>query len=247
MTNTSHSPTSFLTLAAKASNLGAVLTGPQVTQIAHFCAVLTEWNEQFNLVANSSTEVLLQDHILDSLSLVPIIGPKKMTLIDIGSGAGFPALIVALVLKNLHVTLVEATNKKSKFLENAVRQLSLGDRVTVLNVRAEALAHLPQHRHQYDLATCRAVAELAVVLELTMPFLRPTGRALIQKSVSQYQTEERDAASTVIKLGCKLTETFFPDKTILGKERAILVFEQLKEAPAKYPRSWHKLRRKHPQ
>ncbi len=241
---TGNSESSMTQLATKSGKLDAILTGEQVDQIELFCKLLFDWNEQMNLVGNATQEVLLQDHILDSLSLVPSITAEKLTLIDIGSGAGFPGLILALALPNLQVTLVEATGKKARFLENAAVQLRLKDRLTILNGRAEALAHAALLRHQYDIATCRAVGELDLVLELTLPFLKLGGRALIQRSISQYQQEELPARQNVVKLGGKLKETLFPDKTVLGKDRAILVFEQISAAPAQYPRPWHKLKKR---
>jgi 16S rRNA (guanine527-N7)-methyltransferase len=244
MTTNPDIQTSMAPLAVMASALAAPLTNEQVAQIKQFSKLLIEWNEQVNLVGNASPQVLLEDHILDSLSLVPSIGLEKMSLIDIGCGAGFPGIPLALALPNLQVTLVEATSKKTRFLETAIDQLSLNKRITILNGRAESLAHLPHLRHQYDVATCRAVGELELVLEITLPFLKVKGRALLQRSLNQFQQEKYIAGKIVTKLGAELRETIFPDKTILAKERAIFVFEQVTASKAKYPQAWNKLKKK---
>jgi 16S rRNA (guanine527-N7)-methyltransferase len=238
--------TSMAQLSIKASMLGAPLTDMQIAQIKQFSKLLIEANEQVNLVSDASPSVLLADHILDSLSLVASIGSEKMSLIDIGCGAGFPGIPLALALPNLHVTLVEATSKKTRFLESTIAQLSLNQRVTIINGRAESLAHLSHLRHKYDIATCRAVGGLELVLEITLPFLQAKGRALLQRSLNQFQQEKDSASQIVTKLGAQLQETLFPDKTILGKERVIFVFEQVTKTSIKYPRAWHKLKKKTP-
>jgi 16S rRNA (guanine527-N7)-methyltransferase len=246
MTMTSDLEMSLDHLPILASRLGVALTPRQSEQVKDFCKLLSEWNEQINLVSNATFEVVLQDHILDSLSLVPSISTAKTKLIDIGCGAGFPGLILAIAVPNLHVTLVEATSKKTRFLESAVAQLELVERVTILNARAESLAHLPHLRYHYDLVTCRALGDLELVLELTLPFLKPNGLALLQRSVSQYHQEEKMARKNAAKLGAQLKEALFPETAILGKDRAILVFEQVTRSPSKYPRPWQKLKKKNP-
>jgi len=243
MTLAGESEKSLKQLAPTSSKLGAILTPAQAELIEKFCQLLFDWNKQTNLVANANFDVLLQDHILDCLSLVPSIGQGKMTLIDIGSGAGFPGFILALALCELKVTLVEATGKKARFLENATEQLGLGNRVSVLNARAEEQAHLDHLRHSYDLATCRAVGQIDLVLELTLPFLRTGGRALLQRSLSQYQQEIDTARQYASKLGANMLEPVFPDKAVLGKDRVILVFEQVRKISGQYPRPWHKLKK----
>ncbi len=230
----------FEQLLAKANKLGVPLAMPEAEQIEKFASLLRQWNERVNLVADTSPATLLNDHILDSLSLVPLIGTNKMKLIDIGCGAGFPGLILAIAMSNLHVTLVECTGKKTRFLEEAVSLLGLIERVSILNDRAESLAHISNFRHQFDLATCRAVGNLDLVLELTSPFLKPQGRSLLQRSLSQYEREKNDQAKN---LGADLQETIFPDRETLGKKRVILIFSQLTITKAKYPRPWNKIKK----
>lgn len=231
----------------QAERLGVSLSAKIVEQISEFCSILTAFNQHTNLVANCEAEVLMQDHILDSLSLVPLIKDASdrsgrraecHSLVDIGSGGGFPGLVLAMAEPFLKVALVEAVAKKGRFLSEAIATLSLEERVEVLISRAELLAQDGKYRHRFDYATCRALGPLPTVLELSLPFLKPGGRALIQRSKAQAKEEESIAVKGVGRLKATLSNVVYPSAEILGKERAIIVFEQKDKIPRIYPRRW---------
>lgn len=232
------------TLAGEAEKLAVDLSGDQVDQLMEFCSILSKFNQHTNLVASCEAEVLLRDHVLDSLSLVGLIKPKKQddttTLIDIGSGGGFPGLVLAIAQPALSVSLVEATAKKARFLSEAVTILSLAPRVQVFNQRAELMAHNDAYRQQFDYATCRAVGSLATVLELTLPFLKRGGSALIQRSRAQAEKEEKTALKEVLRFKAELRAIIYPDEQVLTKARAILLFDQKNPTATIYPRPWPK-------
>jgi 16S rRNA (guanine527-N7)-methyltransferase len=228
--------------------IDSTLDTDQLEQIAHFCQLLATYNAHTNLVANAEFEVVLRDHVMDSLSLVPTIisrpvaKEKTNRLIDIGSGAGFPGLILAIASRHLSVTLVESVGKKARFLEDTVSKIALSQRVEVKQARAEELAHQAQYRGKFDLATGRALGSLAVVAELTVPFLSVGGVCLLQKTVKQSEEEAPKARANLQKLGARLIKTIVLDAEILGKERAVMLIEQIKPVIARYPRPWAQIK-----
>jgi len=246
------SPKEYDRLDRCAKSLGIALSKEQLEQLGEFLRLLTSVNEHTNLVANAQAESLLKDHVADSLSLMPIIQEleglngnlsENAALIDIGSGGGFPGLVLAIARPSIKVVLVDSVAKKARFLSEAITKLSLSHRIKVLNSRAEDLAHEDRWRHQFNYVTSRAVGPLAMVLELTLPFLRPGGLALLQKSYSQCQQEAKLASQAVLKLKGQLSSIFYPNEALLGKKRAILVFELTSHVPKQYPRSWVKLKK----
>jgi 16S rRNA (guanine527-N7)-methyltransferase len=238
-------------LHSEAAKLGVSLTDGQAKQLATYMQMLIEYNQHTNLVGNAAPECLLYEHILDSLALLPIINrlPAKKnappaSLIDIGSGAGFPGLVLAIGKADLKVTALDATNKKVVFLQSVVQALDLSKRVKIINARAEDIAHNKAFRSSFDYATCRAMGALPVVCELTLPFLKPGGYALLQRGSKQIEAEKDLAQKAVAQLGATLTESILLDRSVLAKDHYVLVFKQEKQAPAKYPRQWKDLKAK---
>lgn len=208
-------------------------------QLENYCLSIDEYSRHTNLVGNSSVQILLQEHVLDSLRLLPFVVDKgvSLSLIDIGSGAGFPGLVLAIAVPDLHVTLVDSIGKKCRFLEACVSGLDLSSRVEVLQIRAEELAHQPVFREKFDLATARAVAALPVVAELCCPFLKKGGLFLSQRSRKQVESEEDYAQSCVRRFAAELKETIHFEPDLSGRELSLFVFEKTGSTPAAYPRS----------
>ena len=145
--------------AAQAAALGAPLLPSQVVQFAAYEALLLEWNERIALTAIREPGPLRVRHFLDALSCAAATGPLDgQSLIDIGSGAGFPGLPLKILYPDLRLTLVDSVAKKARFLELVAAELGLRE-VTVIAKRAEVLGQDPIHREQYDWATARAVAQ----------------------------------------------------------------------------------------
>jgi 16S rRNA (guanine527-N7)-methyltransferase len=234
---------------ATAEKTAVPLSDKQLDQIDAYCTLLAQYNEHMNLVSNAQYEVVVNDHVLDSFTLVPIIqrfrGEKagRNSLIDIGSGAGFPGLVLAIAVPGLRVTLVEAVGKKARFLADVVSQLNLSGAVEVENKRAEELAHHGQYRARYGFATARAVGPSAIVCELSSPFLAPKGLVLVQKSAKQWTEDERAITDNVEKLGASVKEVVNLDPQISGKELVVVVLEQDKPTKTKYPRSWAEIKK----
>jgi 16S rRNA (guanine527-N7)-methyltransferase len=232
-------------LRRQADALAVELSDQSVSQIEKFISLIASYNEHTNLVADSDAEVLVQNHIVDSLSLIPLIcfGAGPASLVDIGSGAGFPGMILAMACPQLDVMLVDSIGKKTKFLQMVAEDLSLSERVTVVNERAEVLARNRQLRESFDLATARAVGPIDMVAELALPLLKDGGKLLAQKSQAQLEDEERRAGKSLPKLGAELESVVNLDQTVLGKNLVVMTIKKLKATASCYPRTPAQMRK----
>src|SRR5262249_42769702 len=236
-------------LAARAATLGALLEPNQIQMFGRFCVDLAEYNAHTNLVSNSDPLVLLRDHILDSLTLVPLLRGHQfsrptsaddgcsLSLVDVGSGAGFPGFVLAIACPELSVTLVESIGKKAKFLEMVAGSLGLHNRVTVINDRAESLGRDASLRETFLAGTARAVGPVDVAAELTLPLIRVGGFLLLQKSHAQLDDELTRARLSLSALGAGDPRVVVPDAEALGKQHVILVIEKTTTPSSQFPRS----------
>lgn len=196
---------------------------------------LLAWNSQFNLTAIRSPEEIETRHFMDSLSLLPVIQQHKAhSLIDIGSGAGFPGIPLKIADPSLHVVLVESVEKKAAFCRHIIQTLGL-ENAEVVTERAEALGQNKRYREQFDCAVARAVAALPVLLEYLLPLVRLGGIAIAQKSTS-VDDEVLQARNACAVLGGG--EMHIEPVVIPGvdAERNLVVIEKIKSTPAVYPR-----------
>ncbi len=182
-------------LAARLAELGVALDDVAVSRLSDFLGRLLAMNERVNLTAITDPAEAWTRHILDALTLVPLLSdlPADAPIIDIGSGGGVPAIPIAIARPDLRVTLVEATQKKAAFLTAVAAALGLTN-VTVLAERAEQL--LSVQRGRFDVVTARAVGRLVTLVPITLPFAKPGGRALLIKG--QRAEEELAEAAHII-------------------------------------------------
>lgn len=172
-------PTSDQLLAWGAESLGLRLEPSSLAALRLYCEELTRWSAHLNLTALRTPEEVVREGILDSLACLPLIPPGPLRVVDVGSGAGLPALPLKLVRPDLSVTLVEASRKKATFLAHMARYLALTE-VRVVRVRVEALGTDPREAGGYDLGLARAVAPPPDAGRLVRPLLRPGGLFLVQ-------------------------------------------------------------------
>lgn len=214
---------------------GLNLSVKQVTMLSTYERELLEWNEKFNLTAIRDTEGIRTKHFLDSFSCVQ--GWKAnppASLIDVGTGAGFPGIVLKILYPAMRLTLVESVGKKANFCRHMVETLSL-ESVEVLAARAEEVGQLPAHRAKYDWAVARAVAVMPVLAEYLLPLVKVGGGMLAQKGESG--PAEAQAAERALKmLGGRLRQVIRVELPGIADERYLIVVDKTAATPADYPR-----------
>ena len=214
---------------------GVKLSEEQREQFRVYEALLIDWNSKINLTAVRDPEGIRIKHFLDSLSCVPVLGDMNgRSLIDIGTGAGFPGIPLRIVYPGLRLTLVDSVGKKADFCQLVANTLHLKG-VKVLKDRSEELGAAKIHREQYDAATARAVAVMPVLCEYLLPLVRVGGKMLAMKGESAPE-ETMTAAAAIWKLGGAepaLTEVVLPG--VEGK-RYLVSIQKTAHTPAGYPR-----------
>jgi 16S rRNA (guanine527-N7)-methyltransferase len=225
--------------------LGIRLTAREKDRFRQFAALLVTENAKFNLTAITDPEGIQRLHFADSLTVVPAVDAyvqliggdvamlSTVRVLDIGSGAGFPGLPLAIVRPRIAVTLLEATGKKVGFMRRVADDLGL-DNVTALKIRAEEAAHHPTLRGHIDIVLARAVARLPVLLEYCLPFVRPGGFVLALKRGNIAQ-ELAEGARAATLLGGTLGPV--TPVTVPGLENHLLVrIDKTGDTPARFPR-----------
>ncbi|MDD2620435.1 MAG: 16S rRNA (guanine(527)-N(7))-methyltransferase RsmG [Syntrophomonadaceae bacterium] len=201
--------------------------------VKEFIRMLQEENTLHNLVSRRSFDQEVDKHIEDSLIMLKEINWDGKRVIDIGSGAGFPALILALECPETEFTLLEADLKKSSFLEKVKEQLALAN-VSVLRQRAEEVGHDPKYRESFDICTARAVANMNILLEYGLPLLKKGGSLMLWKG-RNYQEEVKAAGSAFDILGGTVQQ-ILSYNLLDERDRVIVICQKDQATPDKYPR-----------
>ena len=197
--------------------------------------LLLEWNAHTNLTAITDPTAIAIKHFLDSATLLRAVRPTAgMRVVDVGTGAGFPGLPIRIICPQVDLTLVEATNKKTAFLEHLTRTLGLSD-VKVLNCRAEECGQDPHHRERYDLAIARAVAAMPTLVEYLLPLCRVGGQCVAYKGESAPQ-ETSQAEGALRVLGGRLRQLVPVELPGVAETRYLVVIDKIAATPQEYPR-----------
>jgi 16S rRNA (guanine(527)-N(7))-methyltransferase RsmG len=221
------------TLEAYAAEYGLTLSEAQLRQFGIYADMLLEWNARMNLTAITEPEEIAAKHFLDSLLLLKCVElPEGESVIDVGTGAGFPGLPLKIARPDLRLTLLDSSAKRTGFLREAAKALGL--EAEAVQGRAEELGQMPGYRERYGLVTARAVAALPVLCEYCLPLARLGGTfaALKGPGISE---EAQAAMPAITKLGGKLgaVEDFeLPNQN----RRAIVLVRKISQTPAGYPR-----------
>jgi len=212
-------------------------TTEQLKALESYKDMLIENNKKFNLTAITKTEDIYLKHFYDSLSITKVIDlTKDLKILDIGTGAGFPGIVLKILFPNLKITLLDSNNKKIKFLEEVIKVLKL-ENIKCICSRAEELP--AEYREYFDIVTSRAVANLRILAELSIPYVKVNGYFISLKGKAEDEIQE--SASTIKKLVSKIekVEKFvLPDKK---GERTIIMIKKEKETPKIYPRKYDKI------
>lgn len=218
-----------------AAALGVALDPRQLEQLRLFAAELGQWNQRFNLTAIEDDAAIIDKHFLDSLSCVRALHPGLMgPAIDVGSGAGFPGLVLKIAFPDRPFVLLDATEKRIRFLERVIAGLGLVG-VKAVHARAEEAAQRPEFRERFDVVLARAVAPLRVLAEFTLPFARPGGQVIAQKG-PEVAAELAAAAPALHLLGGGIpTIDVFP-LPATDLRRSLISIPKERPTPPAYPR-----------
>lgn len=229
-------------LREKAIESGITLTDEQIEKLRIYYELLVEWNEKMNLTALTEPEDVALKHFCDSILLLNYADIKEgSSLIDVGTGAGFPSVPIKIVRPDIKLCLLDSLNKRLVFLQEVVNKLGLED-VKIVHARAEDGARKADLREKFDYSTSRAVAQLNVLSEYCLPYVKVGGSFLAMKG--KYSEEEIDNAKSAIKtLGGKIgkVDTY---NLIDTSERTIINIKKISNTDKRYPRTSAKIKSK---
>lgn len=218
-----------------ATEIDILISNKQINQFEKFFDYLIEMNRMMNLTAITEPKEVVQKHFIDSISIMNYYKfQDSISVIDVGTGAGFPGIPLAIMCPNVQFTLMDSLNKRIKFLNNIIELCELKN-VTCIHSRAEDLGKNDEYREQYDVCVSRAVANLSVLLEYCMPFVKVGGYFISYKSILA-EDELIQSQNAQKKLSCSF------DRKVLFKipdtdyKRSFLFFEKKNILNKKYPR-----------
>lgn len=223
-------------LVQDASNLlGIHLSLRQITCFERYEQELLEWNARFNLTAIREPEAIRTKHFLDALTCILAWRDNPPgSLIDVGTGAGFPGIPLKILQPSLNLALVESVGKKAEFCRHVAMTLGM-ERVEVVQARAEEVGQMPKYREHFDWAVARAVANLPILVEYLLPLVRVGGAVLAQKGESGL-AEAHASEKSIRMLGGRLRQLIKIDLPGVAEERYLIVIDKVAATPPNYPR-----------
>lgn len=231
---------SFENILTKALELSKTPASEElIKKLTVYACLLKEWNEKINLTAITDDEGIALKHFADCLTILKYVSFKEgASVIDVGTGAGFPGLVIAAARDDLSVTLLDSTGKKLNAVADIAEKMGL-ENITVLHARAEEAGRKPEYREAFDYATARAVAQLRALSEYCLPFVKCGGSFVSMKGAAA--NEEIESAKAALSLlGGKIStvSTFS-----LGEcgERSIIEIKKISQISSKYPRASAKI------
>lgn len=214
---------------------GVELTDNQLSQFYTYYEMLIEWNRKINLTAITDFDEVLKKHFLDSIAIGRVINQKdSVSMLDIGTGAGFPGIPIKIAFPNIDITLMDSLNKRITFLNEVITALSLTN-IEAIHGRAEDFAKKDLLREKFDYSVSRAVANLSSLCEFCLPYIKVGGKFISYKS--EKAKEELVTSENAISIlgggNVSCDEFSLPDTDF---NRTFVIIEKVKETPAKYPR-----------
>ncbi len=218
---------------------GIAITEKQAEQFSIYCDFLLEYNEKVNLTAVTEVDEVIEKHFIDSVLGAPLI-KENATCIDVGTGAGFPGVPLAIMRPDIKVCLVDALNKRIVFLNELIEKTGLLN-VETIHSRSEDLGKNEKMRQNFDYAFSRAVARMNILLEYDLPFVKKDGYMLAWKGPQVYD-EVNEAQNALGVLGGKLEK--IQVSGLKDSEHYIAIIKKIKDTPQKYPRQAGILKKK---
>ena len=220
-------------LLEKAGTMGVRFSVEQMDKFYKYMNLLIEWNEKMNLTAIIEPNEIILKHFIDSITILKDIKDGS-TVVDVGTGAGFPGIPLSIMNPTLKITLVDSLNKRLIFLQEVINELDLKN-VELVHARAEEFGRNKKYREKFDVATSRAVANMATLSEYLLPLVKINGKVISMKAGNASQ-EIEDSKKAIKTLGGNINniEEFNLPQSDIG--RTIIIIDKIKETPGKYPR-----------
>jgi 16S rRNA (guanine527-N7)-methyltransferase len=234
----------FIQLLCKECNKQNIeISEEQANNLEEYKNLLIEWNEKMNLTAITDEYEIIVKHFVDCLECTKVISDEK-NIIDVGTGAGFPGMVLAIYYKDKNFTLLDALNKRLIFLNEVVNKLGL-ENVKIVHGRAEEVARNEEFKETYDASVSRAVAQLPILLEYTSPFVKINGKCIVMKG-DNVQEEVKLSYNALNTLKLKIKGNYEYKYIISNEEynRTILKIEKIGNTPLKYPRNYGQIKKK---
>ncbi len=209
------------------------LNEEQLNNFFKYKSILKEWNEKINLTAIEDDKDVIIKHFIDSLSIMPFIKDDGLSLIDVGTGAGFPGIPVKIARESIEVTLLDSLEKRVKFLNEVIKENALRG-IKALHGRAEEMGVLTEYREKYDICTARAVSNLPVLIEYCLPFVKVGGCFIAMKGSSIEEISNSKKALDII--GGKIEEVREFNLPFTDSIRNIIIIRKFRQTPTRYPR-----------
>ena len=205
----------------------------QIEQFYSYMNLLLEWNEKINLTAITEPKEVIIKHFIDSLTIAKYI-PQGATLVDMGTGAGFPGIPLKIYRKDIKITLVDSLNKRIKFLNEVIEQLNL-EEIETIHARAEEFGRNSKYREGFDIATSRAVANLATLSEYLVPLVKVNGKCICMKG-PDIEEEIQNGRKAIKVLGGNISKVDSFKLPYTDIKRTVLIVDKIEKTPTKYPR-----------
>lgn len=215
------------------NKINVEITDEQISKYYEYMNLLLEWNEKINLTAITKEDEIILKHFIDSMTVIKYI-EKNSEIIDVGTGAGFPGIPIAIMRKDTNLTLLDSLNKRVNFLNEVSYNLNLKN-IKNIHGRAEDLGQNKNERENYDIAISRAVANMTTLVEYLIPFVKIGGYCICMKG-SEIESEIEQAKYAIKELGGKIEKIdnfYLPDSNIV---RNVVIIKKIKETSSKYPR-----------
>ena len=215
------------------------LSQAQYDAFDKYAELLVDWNSKINLTAITDPQGITEKHFLDSVILLKYVKiSDNNTLIDVGTGAGFPGIPLKIMKQNINVTLLDSLNKRVNFLNDVSEKLNL--KMDCVHSRAEEAAKTEKYREKFDFSCARAVAPLPILCEYCIPYIKIGGKFCAMKGPNE---SEKTAYTAYKTLGAELSDVF-EYKLPCGDGRKLFIFTKIKDTPNKYPRNFAQINKK---
>lgn len=231
----------FNVMADKASKFGVDLSREQLEKLDIYAEMLVDWNTKINLTSITDSEGIMTRHFEDSITMLSTLQiAEGSKIIDVGTGAGFPGMVLKIVRPDIKLTLLDSLNKRIVFLDEVSKTVRI--EVECLHLRAEEGGKMPKYREKYDIACARAVANLRELSEYCLPYVKVGGKFISMKGPN-VEEEVNSARAGIGTLGGKF-EKMERLKISDGSDRSIIVINKIKATPMQFPRNSAKISKK---